>query len=292
MELLAQQILAGVSTGGIYACMALSLVLIHQATRLLNFAQGEMATFSTFVAWQLMNWGLGYWAAFLTTLALSFVAGVLLERIVLSPLHGASALRRVAVLIALFVSLHGVAGSLWGFEVKPFPTPFGTRPLLGSGLISAHAGGMMAVTALLLVAIHLFFRRTHVGLAMRAAAAHPDAARLAGIDVRGMTALGWGMATAIGAVAGMLIAPILFLEPNMMLGVLLYSFGGAVVGGLASPGGAVVGGFAVGIVENLAGTFVPHIGRELKLTIALALVVLVLAVRSRGALRRRAVAVD
>ena len=128
---------------------------------------------------------------------------------------------------------------------------------------------MIGVTLVMLVLLYLFFRYTRIGLAMRAAAANPESARLAGIRVGWMTALGWGMAAAIGAVAGMLIAPVVFLEPNMMLSILLYGFAGAVVGGLTSPGGAVFGGFSVGVIENLAGTYIPVVGRELKLSIAL-----------------------
>jgi branched-chain amino acid transport system permease protein len=148
---------------------------------------------------------------------------------------------------------------------------------------------MIGVTILLLIFLYLFFRHTRIGLAMRAAAANPHSARLAGIRVGWMIALGWGMAAAIGAVAGMLIAPVVFLEPNMMTSVLLYGFAAAVVGGLTSPGGAVIGGFTVGIVENLAGTFIPYVGRELKLTIALFLIVAVLLVKPSGLFGRRVV---
>ena len=135
---------------------------------------------------------------------------------------------------------------------------------------------------LALVFLYLFFRHTRIGLAMRAAAANPESARLAGIRVGWMTALGWGMAAAIGSVAGMLIAPVVFLEPNMMLSILLYGFAGAVVGGLTSPGGAVIGGFSVGVIENLAGTYIPVVGREMKLSIALIIIVAVLCVKPSG----------
>jgi branched-chain amino acid transport system permease protein len=141
----------------------------------------------------------------------------------------------------------------------------------------------------LLALLYAFFRFTRLGLAMRAAAANPESARLVGIRVGWMTALGWAMAAAIGAVAGMMIAPVVFLEPNMMLGVLLYGFAGAVLGGLTSPAGAVVGGFLVGIIENLAGTFIPYLGRELKLTLALVLIVAVLMLRPSGIFGRRVV---
>jgi len=289
MELLLHQVLAGLATGGIYACLALALVMIYQAIDHLNFAQGEMAMFSTFIAWQLMELGTPYWVAFVATLAISFVAGVLIDRVLFRPIHDAPILSHLVVFIALFGILNSLAGFIWDFNVKNFPTPFGSRPLLGTGLISSHDAGMIGVTILLLVFLYLFFRHTRIGLAMRAAAANPQSARLAGIRVGWMIALGWGMAAAIGAVAGMLIAPVVFLEPNMMTSVLLYGFAAAVVGGLTSPGGAVIGGFAVGIIENLAGTFIPYVGRELKLTIALFLIVAVLLVKPSGLFGRRVV---
>jgi branched-chain amino acid transport system permease protein len=281
MEILLQQVLAGLATGAIYACMALAIVMIYQAIQNLNFAQGEMAMFSTFIAWQLLAWGLPYWAAFALTLAISFAGGCALERIVFRPLEGAPVLSHVVVFIALFAIFNSLAGFIWNFEVKPFPSPFGGGALFG-GLIGAHQAGMMAVTAIVLVLLYLFFRFTRIGLAMRAAATNPDSARLVGIRVGWMTALGWGMASAIGAVAGMMIAPVVFLEPNMMLGILLYGFAGAVLGGLTSPGGAVVGGLAVGVIENLAGTYIPVVGAELKLPVALFLIVVVLVFRPSG----------
>ena len=289
MELLLHQVLAGLATGGIYACLALALVMIYQAIDHLNFAQGEMAMFSTFIAWQLIELGAPYWVAFVATLVISFVAGVLIDRVLFRPIHDAPILSHIVVFIALFGILNSLAGFIWDFNVKNFPTPFGSRPLLGSGLISSHDAGMIGVTILLLVFLYVFFRHTRIGLAMRAAAANPQSARLAGIRVGWMIALGWGMAAAIGSVAGMLIAPVVFLEPNMMTSVLLYGFAAAVVGGLTSPGGAVIGGFAVGIIENLAGTFIPYVGRELKLTIALFLIVAVLLVKPSGLFGRRVV---
>jgi len=286
MELLLHQVLAGLATGGIYACLALAVVMIYQAIDNVNFAQGEMAMVSTFVAWQLLQAGVPYWAAFAGTIVLSFVAGLLIERILFKPIQDAPVLSHVVVFIALLAILNSGAGFIWDYSIKTFPTPFGSRPLFGSSLISAHDAGMIAVTLVMLVLLYLFFRHTRVGLAMRAAAANPESARLAGIRVGWLLALGWGMAAAIGAVAGMLIAPVVFLEPNMMLSVLLYGFAAAVLGGLNSPAGAVIGGFAVGVVENLAGTFVPHIGRELKLTIALVIIVAVLTVKPSGLLGR------
>ena len=282
MELFVNQVLAGLATGAIYACMALAVVMIYQAIDSLNFAQGEMAMFSTFIAWQLLQWEVPYWAAFFLTLAISFAGGYLIERIILKPIHNAPILSHVALFIALFAVINSLAGFIWEYQIKSFPSPFGTHSLLGEGLVSAHDAGMIGATFVMLVFLFLFFRYTRIGLAMRAAAANPESARLVGIRVGWMLALGWGMAASIGAVAGMLIAPVVFLEPNMMGSILLYGFAGAVVGGLTSPGGAVFGGVLVGIIENLAGTFIPYIGRELKLSIALALIVFVLTVKPSG----------
>jgi branched-chain amino acid transport system permease protein len=288
MELLLHQVMAGLATGGIYACMALAVVMIFQAIDHLNFAQGEMAMFSTFIAWQVMQWGQPYWVAFVAAVVLSFIGGVLIERVLFRPIHNAPVLSSLVAFIALFSILNSAAGYLWDYTIKTFPTPFGHKPLL-AGLADTHEAGMIGVTLGLLGLLYLFFRGTRLGLAMRAAAANPESARLVGIRVGWMTALGWGMAASIGAVAGMLIAPVVFLEPNMMLGVLLYGFAGAVLGGLTSPGGAVLGGFAVGVIENVAGTFIPYVGRELKLTIALILIVAVLMVRPSGLFGRSVV---
>ena len=289
MELLGQQILAGIATGAIYACMALAVVMIYQAIDHLNFAQGEMAMFSTFIAFQLMLWGLPYWVAFPITLVVSFIGGVLIDRVVFKPIHDAPILSHVVVFIALLAILNSTAGFIWDFTVKSFPSPFGSSPLFGSSLISAHQAGMIGITLLLLVFLFVFFRYTRVGLSMRAAAANPVSARLVGVRVGWMNALGWGMAAAIGAIAGILIAPVVFLEPNMMISILLYGFAGAVLGGLTSPGGAVLGGFMVGVVENLAGTFIPVIGGELKLPIALMLIVAVLVFKPSGLMGRTVV---
>ncbi|WP_315837277.1 branched-chain amino acid ABC transporter permease [Bradyrhizobium prioriisuperbiae] len=289
MELFTNQVLAGIATGAIYACMALAVVMIYQAIDHLNFAQGEMAMFSTFIAWQLIQWGVPYWIAFVLTLGISFAGGIIIERSLFKPLANAPILTHVAGFIALFAIINSVAGLTWDFTIKQFPSPFGSRPFLGSQLISTHQAGMIGVTVVLLILLYIFFRFTRIGLAMRAAASLPESARLVGINVGWMIALGWGMASAIGAIAGMLIAPIVFLEPNMMGGVLLYGFASAVLGGLTSPFGAVIGGFLVGVFENLVGTYIPGVGNELKLPIALALIVTVLVVKPNGLFGRAVV---
>jgi len=289
MELLGQQVLAGIATGAIYACMALAVVMIYQAIDHLNFAQGEMAMFSTFIAYQLMLWGIPYGIAFLLTIVISFAGGVFIDRVIFKPIHDSPILSHVVVFIALLAILNSAAGFIWDFTVKSFPSPFGSSPLFGSSLISAHQAGMVCVTLLLLLFLFFFFRYTRIGLSMRAAAANPASARLVGVRVGWMNELGWGMAAAIGAIAGILIAPVVFLEPNMMISILLYGFAGAVLGGLTSPAGAVIGGFTVGVVENLAGTFIPVVGGELKLPIALMLIVAVLAFKPSGLMGRTVV---
>lgn len=289
MELFLQQVVAGVSSGAIYALMALSVVMIFQAIHHLNFAQGEMAMFSTYIAWQLMEWGLPWYLAFPVTVIISFFGGFVIERTIFKPIQNAPVLSHIVVFIAIFAILNSLAGFIWDFTIKSVASPFGSGSFMGSNLLGKHQAGMITVTILMLIAIWAFFRFTRVGLAMRAAAANPESARLVGVRVARMTALGWGMASAIGAVAGILIAPVVFLEPNMMLSILLYGFAGAVLGGLTNPLGAVIGGFLVGIIENLAGTYLGEVGAELKLSIALVLIILVLVVKPEGLLGRKIV---
>lgn len=280
MDTFLAQFLSGLATGGIYASLALALVMVHQATRLVNFAQGELAMFSTYIAWTLIQAGLPYWLAFLLTLAISFAAGIAIDRLVLRPVRGGSALPMVVVFIGLLVILNSVAGWIYSYTVKPFPSPFPSEPLFGQHYISSHDLGAIGVTLAVLFLVYVFFRFTPLGLAMRAAAQNPESARLAGIRVGWMRALGWGLATAIGAVAGMMVAPIVFLDPNMMSGVLLYAFAAALIGGIDNPFGAVFGGFFVGVLENLLGAYV--IGQELKLTVALVVIIAVLVVKPSG----------
>ena len=280
MDGLAHQIIAGIATGGIYASVALALVMIYQATHHVNFAQGEMATLSTFIALSFIQAGFPYWVAFLATVVVSFGIGVAVERLLMRPVQHAPVLTHVGVFIGMLLIVGNMTGWIFGYTTKVFPTPFTAEGLLFGGLVSAHELGSTAVTLAVLILVWLFFKFTPLGLAMRAAAYNPASARLVGISVGWMLALGWGLAAAIGAVAGMMVAPVVFLDPNMMLGILLYAFAGALLGGIDNPGGAVAGGFAVGVLENLAGAYV--VGTELKLTVALAIIVGVLVVKPSG----------
>jgi len=282
------QLSSGLALGGVYAITALALVMIFQATQLVNFAQGEMAMFSTYVAWQLLQNGWSYWAAFAVTVVASFLGGVVIERVIVRPFANAPVLASVIVFIGLGFIFNALAGFLFGFSVQSFDTPFDGRPWFGNKFMSAHESGSVLVSLIVLALVFAFFRFTPLGLAMRAAAQNPASARLVGVRVGWMLALGWGLAAAIGAVAGMMAAPIVYLDPNMMSGLLLYAFAGAVLGGIDNPWGAVMGGYTVGIVENLLGAYV--VGQEVKLSVALVIIVGVLVVRPQGLFGRRIVA--
>jgi branched-chain amino acid transport system permease protein len=274
------QIFSGLAMGGIYAILALALVMIYQATHLVNFAQGEMAMFSTYVAWDLIDSGLPYWAAFLLTVVLSFIGGTMIERVVVRPFARAPVLTIVIVFIGLLLIFNSVAGWRYTYTIKSFDSPFPDKPWLGNVFMSSHESGAIVVTLAVLGLVYAFFRFTPLGLAMRAAAQNPASSRLVGIRVGWMLAIGWGLAAAIGAVAGMMAAPIVYLDPNMMGGILLYAFAGAVLGGIDNPWGAALGGFMVGVLENLAGAYI--VGTEIKLSVALIIIVGVLVMRPSG----------
>ena len=273
------QLLAGLATGGIYASLALALVMIYRSTHHVNFAQGEMAMFSTFIASVLVQAGWPYWAAFFATVTIAFVMGAVIEALLIRRLRNAPILAIVVVFVALLVILHSLAGWLFGYTIRPFPSPFSEATVAG-GLISPHQLGAIAVTLLMLALIYIFFRYSPLGLQMRATAENPTSSRLVGVRVNRMLALGWGLAGAIGAVAGMMVAPVVFLDVHMMSGVLLYAFAAAVLGGIGSAPGAVAGGFIVGVLENLLGTYV--VGAELKLSVALVLIIVVLVAKPSG----------
>jgi branched-chain amino acid transport system permease protein len=280
MDALLHQIFSGLANGCIYGSIGLALVMIYQSTHHINFAQGELAMFSTFIAWALIEHGWPYWAAFFATLAISFTAGVLVQRIILRPVEKAPVLTNVIVFIGLLVIFNSLAGWIFDFNIKAFPSPFPQKSWMTTPYFSAHELGSAGVMLCVLAVLYFFLRYTPLGLAMRAAALNPDSARLVGIRVSWMLALGWGLASMIGAVAGMMVAPVVFLDPNMMQGILIYGFAAALLGGIDHPGGAVIGGLIVGVLENLLGAYV--IGTELKLSVALVLIVGTLTLKPNG----------
>jgi branched-chain amino acid transport system permease protein len=274
------QVLSGIASGGIYASVALALVMIYQATHHVNFAQGEMAMFSTYIALMMINAGFPYWVAFFLTLAFAFAAGVAIERLIIRQFEKAPVLSVVAVFIGLLLIINSAAGWQFDYTIKPFPSPFASNAWYGSAYMSPHEVGMIVVTMVVLAAVFAFFRFTPLGLAMRAAAQNPVSSQLVGVRVGWMLALGWGLAGLIGAVAGMMAAHVVYLEPNMMAGILLYGFAAALLGGIDNPWGAALGGPIVGMLENVAGAYV--VGTELKLTVALVIIVGVLTVKPSG----------
>lgn len=284
MEQFLHQVAAGLATGGVYASLALALVMIYQTTHHVNFAQGELAMCSTYLAWSLVNAGVPYWAAFILTVAISFAVGMGIERVLIRRVERAPVLTVVIVFIAMQFILNSLAGAVFGYTIQLFPSPFPEEPPFGNPYINSHELGVVVVTMVTVGLLWAFFRFTSLGLALRGAAANSESAALCGIRVGSMLMLGWGLAAAIGAVAGMLVAPIVFLDPNMMSGILIYAFAAALLGGIDSPVGAVIGGFLLGVLENLAGAYV--IGTELKLTVALITIVAVLVVRPSGLLGR------
>ena len=287
MNSLVQQIADGFTTGLIYASLALGIVMIYRSTHQVNFAQGEMSVLSTYGALSLMAAGLPYWLAFVLCLLISFVVGAAIERLLVRPLAGAPQLNVVIVFIGLFVIINSISGWVWGYNIRTFPSPFSGGHWYSGGYLSQHQLGMALLILTEMAAVFCFFRFTTLGLCMRAAAENAASSRLCGVRVGRMLAIGWGLAAAIGAVAGILTAPIVFLDPNMMGGVLIYSFAAALLGSLESPGGAVVGGILVGLMEALAGAYL--VGSELKLSVALAIIVIVLITKPSGLFGRTAV---
>ena len=286
-----QQVVSGLASGGIYASLALALVLIHRATGVINFAQGEMATLSTYIAWTLTtNHGWGYWPAFAFTLAVSFVGGAAVHQAVIRPNEKGSVLRVVIVTIGLLILVNGVVTWIWSGEVRAVQSPFpsGTTDIGGVAISTQDIGTIVVVLATVVV-LWLLFQYTKLGLAMRAAAVNPAEARLVGVRVAWMLSLGWGLAAVLGAIAGMLAAPSVFLDPSLMAAILIYAFAAAVLGANDSPVGAVVGGLTLGVGLNLIGTYVDFVGADLRLPVALLVILVVLLVKPTGIFGRREV---
>jgi branched-chain amino acid transport system permease protein len=289
MQALLQQVVSGIAIGGIFASLALALVLIYNAMGLVNFAQGEMAMLATFVAFALISRGMSYWIALPVTLVLAFGGGIVIQRVVIRPVERAPILTLVIITLGLATLLNGLAGFIFGYVPRSFPSPFSTQTIgLVGVFISYRDLGVIAVSGLVLLAVYLLLQQTTVGLTLRAAAQHPEASRLLGVQVSWMLALGWGLASAVGAVSGIMVAPILLLEPNMMQSIIIYAFAAAVLGGIESPLGAVLGGVIVGVTVNLAGAYLPFVGGDLQLAVGLAIIIVVLIIRPNGLFGRAA----
>jgi branched-chain amino acid transport system permease protein len=282
-----QYVVVGLANGGVYATLALALVLIHRATGIVNFAQGEMGMFCTFIAWALItHHGFPYWVAFFVTLLIAFLGGAATYRVIIKPLSRHGELTVVMATIALLIILNGLAGWIWSPEVKFLQSPLfapGDFFDVGGVIINKQDLGVIGISLVCVAIVFVFFRFTRIGLQMRASAVGPATSRLLGIRVALMLAIGWGLAAMLSAVSGMLAASRLELSPNFMLIILTYAFAAAVLGGIDSPVGSVVGAFIIGIgISLLSGYASSFLGTELQLPLALAVLMLVLIVRPAG----------
>ena len=287
----AQQTVAGLATGAVYGSLALALVLIYRATEVVNFAQGEMAMATVYIAYQLIQWGFSYWEAFFTTLAIAMAFGFVVQVVLIRPVQHKSVIAVVIVTVGLFILIDGLVAWKWGADIKFMPSPFGNRVYHAGGVAIARQDvGTIVITLISVVLLWALFRFTKLGLAMRASALRPAAASLVGVRVEWMLAIGWGLAAVLGAVAGLMAEPAEFvLQPTLMQPILLYGFAAAVLGGLESPAGAVVGGVAIGIFLNLVGQYVHFITSEVRLPFAFLVLLAVLLVKPTGLFGHRRV---
>ncbi|GAA5122432.1 branched-chain amino acid ABC transporter permease [Alloalcanivorax gelatiniphagus] len=291
MDLFAQQIVDGLGWGAFYGALALALVLVFRASGIVNFAQAEMATLGAFVVWQLVQWGVPVLAAVAVVAVVAFPIGAGVERALIRPLMSENHLPVIIMTLGLMLVINSMSGIVWGYLPKKFPTLVSTGVMnVGPVYLSSSFVVLIITVACLAVGLWWLFRRTELGLQMRAAASNADSAQLSGISVGRMTSISWGLAAAVGVLVACLIAPTLFLSPNMLFASLIYAFAAAVLGGMDSPMGALVGGVVVGVLENLAGTYVSWIGNDFKQAVALGLIMVVLLARPQGLFGVRKVA--
>jgi branched-chain amino acid transport system permease protein len=274
--------LGGIGIGMIYAAIALSLVLIWRGTRVLNYSQGGMAMFTTYVAWLVISHSGNYWLGFVVALASGLVLGAILERSVIRPTLGKAPLNSVIVTIGLLIFLEGLAGIIYGGQYRSFPAAYSVTGLkIGTFALGISPNDLFTAAAVLVAALALaaVFRYTAVGLRLRATAFSPGVARLLGVRIGRVLTLGWALAGLFGALAGVLVTPSTFLYPNSMDSIFVLGFTAAVIGGLDSPVGAVVGGVLLGVVLSYAGGY---LGNQLVLIYGLVVLAVVLMVRPSG----------
>ena len=274
--------LNGITYGMVYAAVAMALVLIWRATRVVNFAQGAMAMFSTYVAVTAIEHGANYPEALLVALAFGFISGAAVERVLVRPVENKPPLNAVIVTLGLLILVEAGAAMIWGDSVRSYPAHFSRTGIkLGSERVALSPFDLYVIAAVLAVMVLLvvLFRFTSLGLRMRASAFEPEVARLLGVRVGRMLTLGWALAAVVGALAGVLVAPKVFLDPNNMDNVLVYAFTAAIVGGLDSPIGALVGGLGMGLGLSYVGGY---LGYSLETVGAFVILIGVLMVRPEG----------
>jgi branched-chain amino acid transport system permease protein len=280
VEILTSQVVSGLATGCVYALIALGFVLIFKATDVVNFAQGEFVMVSGFISYTLLiRGGLPYGLVLVLTVVASGFVGVALERVVVRPILDAPIFSIVIATIGASTVLRSSAGILYGYDVLPLPTLFSKDPVrLGVLTFTAMDAGVIGSSLAIMLALYLFFKLTKTGMAMRATAQSQTAARLMGVSVKRIFSLTWAISAAIGGVAGVLIAPIIYLDPNLgFIGV--KAFAGAILGGFGSIPGAIVGGMLLGVIENLSGYF---FNAGIKQVSTYILLILVLVIRPAG----------
>jgi branched-chain amino acid transport system permease protein len=284
--LLAQLVVSGLAIGSIYALLALSLVLIDKATDVVNFAQGEMAMFGTFICYALLaSAGLPLSLVIASAVPIGALLGIVTERVAMRPIQGAPPVNALIATVALWIIFHHLAGWIWGYDPLPFPSPFSPDPINVLGArIAQNSLGIIAVSLLVMAMLYLFFEYTRTGIAMRAASMNRRAAQLMGINVGRVAMLAWGLATIISVVCGLLIAPLTFLDFEMMFTVLLKAFAGAILGGFSSLPGAVIGCMVLGVLENL---FAAYVSTAFKDTFGFGIILLVLMFRPQGMFTRQ-----
>ncbi|HEX5614907.1 MAG TPA: branched-chain amino acid ABC transporter permease [Acidimicrobiia bacterium] len=290
MDLFLSQLLNGIGNGVVYASLALALVLIFRTTGFLNFAQGEMALFSTYVTWQLTDWGLPVVASILISMALAFIMGVVIERVVIRPVEGGSPLVAVIVTLGLFLAFNSISQLIFGTESKVLPSAFPDSSWDVGGIrITAQTVGLMVVLAAECLLLYWLLQRTKLGLAFRAVSSNAESSKLVGISVGSMLALGWGLSAALGALAGAMVVPTTpALTAASLQAVLVYSFAGAALGGFDSPLGAVVGGITIGVAQALTIQYIDPLN-DIELVVPFALIGLVLLFRPSGLFGRHVV---
>jgi branched-chain amino acid transport system permease protein len=285
-----QLVVDGLSNGSIYAVLALAIVLVNQATGLINFAQGGMAVLSAYLTWWMTEHGLPLVIAIVLSVLASFVIGGLLERFVIRRFERGDPDTAVVVTIGLLTLITGICGWLFSYNNKQFPSLFSLRTVdIFGAAVSFRSIATFLVIVAIMLGLQALFLGTKLGLALRAVAINPDSAALSGLPVGRLLMAGWGLAATLGAVAGALVAPQLTLTPGMMDEALVYALAAVILGGLSSPIGVVVAAWMIGVLQNLAAVYVDFIGYDLSVVVPFALIFVVLIVRPQGLFGRKSV---
>lgn len=290
MQTFIQLVVDGLSTGSIYAALALAIVLVNQATGLINFAQGGIAVLSAYIAYQFTVWGLPLILAILASVVVSFFLGAFIERYLMRRFEKGDPDTAVVVTIGLLTLITGICAWIWSYNNLQFPSlfPLDTVTIFGA-VVSVRSLGTIFVIVVIMLILQGLFVGTKLGLALRAVAINPESASFSGLKVGRLLMVGWGLAAALGAVAGAMVAPQLTLTPGMMDGALVYALAAVIIGGLSSPLGAVVAAWLIGVLENLAAVYVPFIGYDLRIAVPFILLFIVLILRPQGLFGRKVV---